>query len=109
MRVSFYCRSSHDPNSSIFSRLIASPFYTDDRFPVNSCSLFTSTEVEVQLVFTLVVSQVTLTIHSGVPFSDELVGMTVLKTGNPAIEDLMLRNRGAEIPQNTSCRWSPSL
>ena len=54
-------------------------------------------QVEIQLVFTLVVSKVTLTIHTGVPFGDELIGMTVLKPGNPAIRNLMLRNRAAEI------------
>jgi hypothetical protein len=62
-------------------------------------------QVEVQLVFTLVVSQVTLTIHTGVPFGDKLIGITVSKPGNPAIRNLMLRNRAAEILQNTPCRW----
>ena len=42
-------------------------------------------QVEIQLIFTLVVSKVTLTIHTGVPFGDELIGMTVLKPGNLAI------------------------
>jgi hypothetical protein len=54
-------------------------------------------QVKVQLVFTLVVSQVTLTIYTGVPFRDELIGITLLKLGNPAIRNLMLRNRAAEI------------
>jgi hypothetical protein len=54
-------------------------------------------QVKVQLVFTLVISQVTLTIYTGVLFGDELIGMTVSKPGNPAIRNLMLRNRAAEI------------
>jgi hypothetical protein len=61
-------------------------------------------QVKIQLVFTLVVSKVTLTIYTGVPFRDKLIGMTVLKPGNPAIRNLMLRNRAAEISQNTPCR-----
>ncbi|KAF1925278.1 uncharacterized protein M421DRAFT_399763 [Didymella exigua CBS 183.55] len=62
-------------------------------------------QVKVQLVFMLVVSQVTPTIHTSVVFGDELVRMAVLKLGNPAFRDLLLRNRAAEIFQNTSCRW----
>ena len=36
----------------------------------------------------LAVSQVTLTIDTGVPFGGELVGMAMLKLGNPAFGDL---------------------
>ena len=61
-------------------------------------------QVEVQLVFMLAVGQVTLTIDTGVPFGDELVGITTAKPLNLAIGDLLLRNSRSEILQNTTCR-----
>jgi hypothetical protein len=42
-------------------------------------------QVKIQLVFTLVVSKVTLTIYTSVLFRDKLIRITVLKLGNLAI------------------------
>jgi hypothetical protein len=53
-------------------------------------------QVKIQLVFTLIVSKVTLTIYTSVLFRDKLIRITVLKPGNLAIQNLMLRNRAAE-------------
>jgi hypothetical protein len=61
-------------------------------------------QVKVQLVLILAVSYVTLTIDTGVLFSDKLVRMTTAKLLNLAIGDLLLRNSRSKILQNTTCR-----
>jgi hypothetical protein len=54
-------------------------------------------QIEVQLVFMLAVSQVTLTINTSVLFGGELIRIAMLKPVNLAIRDLLLRNCASEI------------
>ena len=61
-------------------------------------------ESKVQPVSLFAVSVVTLAIDPSATFDGKFAGMTLQKASNPAVGNLLLRNRAGEILQHLSCR-----